>query len=271
VSTENDFGTMGTLPSHPELLDWLAVDFMEHGWSLKHLHRLIVTSATYQQTSSTGANKGNKGSNSVPSPLPRLSPVQTDPNNDLLWRQNRLRLDAEVVRDVCLTVSGLLSAKMGGAPVYPPIPDGVMSLGQVKRGWPLSKGTDRYRRGLYTFIFRATPPPALSVFDAPDGFSTCTRRIRSNTPLQALTLLNDSAYVEFAQSLAARLIKESKTDDARLTRAFQLCLSRPPGDRERQTLTRLLHTERDSGATESQAWQSLARVLLNLDETITRE
>jgi mono/diheme cytochrome c family protein len=274
VSTENDFGTMGTLPSHPELLDWLAVDFMEHRWSLKHLHRLIVTSATYQQSSNSEEPRAksieNQTSASPPSAL-RPSPSTLDPNNDLLWRQNRLRLDAEVVRDVCLTVSGLLSAKMGGAPVYPPIPDGVMSLGQVKRGWPLSKGADRYRRGLYTFIFRATPPPALSVFDAPDGFSTCTRRIRSNTPLQALTLLNDSAYVEFAQSLAARLIKESKTDDARLTRAFQLCLSRPPGDRERQTLTRLLHTERDSGATESQAWQSLARVLLNLDETITRE
>ena len=254
VETENDFGTMGRLPTHPELLDWLAVDFMEHHWSLKHLHQLIVTSATYQQSS-----------------FIRPAAAVIDPNNYLLWRQTRLRLDAEVVRDVCLATSGLLSPKMGGAPVYPPIPEGVMSLGQVKRAWPLSKGSDRYRRGIYTFIFRATPPPALSVFDAPDGFSTCTRRIRSNTPLQALTMLNDSAYVEFAQALAARLIKESQSDDARIAYACQLCLSRPPMDRERQALTRLLSTERQANTPEPQVWQALARVMLNLDETITRE
>lgn len=254
VETENDFGTMGRLPSHPELLDWLAVDFMEHGWSLKYLHKLIVTSATYQQSS-----------------VIRPDAAAVDPNNYLLWRQNRLRLDAEIVRDVCLATSGLLSSKMGGAPVYPPIPEGVMSLGQVKRGWPLSKGSDRYRRGIYTFIFRATPPPALSVFDAPDGFSTCTRRVRSNTPLQALTLLNDSAFVEFAQALAARLIKAAKTDDARITYAYKLCLSRPPLDHERQPLMRLLAAERKANATEPQAWQAVARVMLNLDETITRE
>ncbi|MDI1315537.1 DUF1553 domain-containing protein [Prosthecobacter sp.] len=254
VETENDFGTMGRLPSHPELLDWLAVDFMEHGWSLKHLHKLIVTSATYQQSS-----------------VIRPDAASIDPNNYLLWRQTRLRLDAEIVRDVCLATSGLLSSKMGGAPVYPPIPEGIMSLGQVKRGWPISKGSDRYRRGIYTFIFRATPPPALSVFDAPDGFSTCTRRVRSNTPLQALTLLNDSAYVEFAKALAARLIKEAKSDEARITHAYQLCLSRPPLDRERQALIHLLAAERQSNGTEPQAWQAVARVMLNLDETITRE
>lgn len=257
VETENDFGTMGSLPTHPELLDWLAVDFMEHGWSLKHLHELIVTSETYQQSSDQ------------PPETERLAHV--DPDNRLLWRQNRLRLDAEVVRDTSLVASGLISTKMGGPPVYPPIPDGVLSLGQVKRSWPLSKGEDRYRRGLYTFIFRATPPPALSVFDAPDGFSTCTRRIRSNTPLQALTLLNDGACVEFAQALAARLIKTGKTDEERITNAFQLCVSRPPQQGERQTLKRLLETERKSGSNESQAWQALSRVMLNLDEAITRE
>jgi len=254
VETENDFGTMGRLPSHPELLDWLAVDFMEHHWSLKHLHQLIVTSATYQQSS-----------------VIRPAAAAVDANNYMLWRQDRLRLDAEVVRDVCLATSGLLSSKMGGAPVYPPIPEGVMSLGQVKRAWPLSKGSDRYRRGIYTFIFRATPPPALSVFDAPDGFSTCTRRIRSNTPLQALTLLNDSAYVEFAQALATRMIKEAKTDDARIVHAYQLCVSRPPLDSELQALKRLLNAERQAKASEPQAWQAVARVMLNLDETITRE
>lgn len=254
VETENDFGTMGSLPSHPELLDWLAVDFMEHGWSFKHLHRLILTSQTYQQGSSV-----------------RPQGAAADPDNRLLWRQNRLRLDAEVVRDVSLAASGLLSPKIGGPPVYPPIPEGVLSLGQVKRSWPLSQGADRYRRGLYFFIFRATPPPALSVFDAPDGFSTCTRRIRSNTPLQALTLLNDSASVEFAQALASRLGREAKTDEQRLARAFQICVSRLPSAQERQALARLLQSERAAGATDAQAWEAVGRVMLNLDETITRE
>lgn len=257
VETENDFGTMGTLPTHPELLDWLAVDFMEHGWSLKHLHKLIVTSATYQQSSNQPAEKE------------RLAHV--DPDNRLLWRQSRLRLDAEVVRDTSLAASGLLSPKMGGPPVYPPIPDGVLSLGQVKRSWPLSKGEDRYRRGLYTFIFRATPPPALSVFDAPDGFSTCTRRIRSNTPLQALTLLNDSACVEFAQALASRLMQAKKADADRITHAFELCLSRQPTKGESRALNRLLEAERQAGADESKTWEAFSRVMLNLDETITRE
>lgn len=254
VETENDFGTMGSLPTHPELLDWLAVDFMEHGWSFKHLHRLITTSQTYQQSSGVSA-----------------SGTATDPDNRLLWRQNRLRLDAEVVRDVCLTASGLLSPKMGGPPVYPPIPEGVLSLGQVKRSWPLSQGDDRYRRGLYTFVFRATPPPALSVFDAPDGFSTCTRRIRSNTPLQALTLLNDGAAVEFAKALALRLGAGAKTDEERLVRAFELCVARFPSDLEQQALARLLQAEHQAGASDAQAWEAVARVMLNLDETITRE
>lgn len=237
VETENDFGTMGSLPTHPELLDWLAVEFMDSGWSLKHMHRLIVTSQTYQQSSVVDhASKGQ----------------MKDPNNQLLWRQNRLRLDAEIVRDVGLTVSGLLEPQLGGPPVYPPIPEGVLSLGQVKRTWPLSNGADRYRRGLYTFVFRATPPPGLSVFDAPDGFSTCTRRLRSNTPLQALTLLNDTSFVEFAQALEKIVQKDG------LDIAFQRCTSRLPTTEERATLSRLQP-------------QEIARVLLNLDETITRE
>lgn len=238
VDTENDFGTMGSLPTHPELLDWLAVEFMESGWSLKHMHRLIVTSQTYQQSSVVPAT-GNVA-------------AEVDANNLLLWRQTRLRLDAEIVRDVCLTASGLLEPQLGGQPVYPPIPDGVLSLGQVKRTWPLSKGADRYRRGLYTFIFRATPPPGLSVFDAPDGFSTCTRRLRSNTPLQALTLLNDTAFVEFAQALEGIIKKDG------LEAAFMRCTARLPSAEERATLAHLQPAE-------------IARVLLNLDETITRE
>jgi len=239
VDTENDFGTMGSLPTHPELLDWLAVEFMDSGWSLKHMHRLIVTSQTYQQSSSLPKDRQAKA-------------MQVDFNNQLLWRQNRLRLDAEIVRDVCLTASGLLEPKLGGPPVYPPIPEGVLSLGQVKRTWPLSKGPDRYRRGLYTFVFRATPPPGLSVFDAPDGFSTCTRRLRSNTPLQALTLLNDSAFVEFAQALE-KIVKKDGVEVA-----FRRCTARLPTAEERATLNQLQPEE-------------IARVLLNLDETITRE
>lgn len=237
VETENDFGTMGAAPTHPELLDWLAVEFMESGWDLKHMQKLIVTSATYRQSSS--ARRDAPG-------------AHLDPKNYLLWRQTRLRLDAEVVRDVMLASSGLLSPKLGGPPVYPPIPEGVLSLGQVKRTWPASKGEDRYRRGLYTFVFRATPPPSLSVFDAPEGFSSCTRRIRSNTPLQALTLLNDASCFEFAQALE-KIIKRDG-----ITTAFRRCVSREPAADELVRLGKL-----DS--------LTAARVLLNLDETITRE
>ncbi len=178
VETENDFGTLGSSPTHPELLDWLAVEFQKRGWSLKELHRLIVTSNTYQQSS-----------------LHRASVAAKDPNNLLLARQERLRLEAELVRDTMLAVSGLLVPELGGPPVYPPIPDGVMNQGQINRKWVASQGPDRYRRGIYTFIYRATPPPSLDVFDAPDGFNACTRRSRSNTPLQALTLLNDASFV----------------------------------------------------------------------------
>ncbi len=235
VETENDFGMQGTAPSHPELLDWLATELMAKKWSLKELHKLIVTSKTYRQNS---ANR------------PDL--IEKDPQNYLLARQTRLRLDAEVVRDVCLTASGLLSPKLGGPPVYPPIPDGVMGQGQVKRVWSVSKGADKYRRGLYTFIYRASPPPSLTVFDAPEGFSTCTRRIRSNTPLQALTLMNDNGFFEFATSLEKIIQKDG------LEAAFQRCTARSPKPDELAVLKKL-----DS--------LNAARTLLNLDETVTRE
>ena len=303
VDTENDFGTQGALPSHPELLDWLATEFQKPGgssvsglgsgarsvapttselaspdarrqtpspWSLKSLHRLIVTSATYRQSSSARAD---------------LSRV--DANNKLLARQNRLRLDAEIVRDVSLTASGLLTPKIGGVSVFPPIPAGSLDLGQRKQPWPTSTGPDRYRRGLYTFHFRATPPPSMSVFDAPDGYSTCTRRIRSNTPLQALALLNDAAYFEFAEGLATRVLKESAaSDSARLEHAFRLCLARKPSAMESTRLSELLKgelaavTDADANSAKAPAgvepkqfaaWTTVARVLLNLDETITRE
>jgi hypothetical protein len=235
VETENDFGSQGTLPIHPELLDWLAIQFQDQGWSLKKLHRLIVTSRTYRQTSSDRKDLRDK-----------------DPNNTLLGRQSRLRLDAEIVRDVALAASGLLSNKLGGPPVYPPIPAGVTDLGQSKRNWTVSAGEDRYRRGLYTFVYRATPPPALSVFDAPEGFTTCTRRIRSNTPLQALTLMNDSAFFEFATALEKIIRSEG------LSEAFRRCTSRAPSSEELAVLQRL----DPLGA---------ARAMLNLDETVTRE
>ncbi len=174
------------------------------------------------------------------------------PNNYLLARQQRLRLDAEIVRDVALTASGLLSPKLGGPPVYPPIPDGVMGQGQVKRVWAVSKGEDQYRRGLYTFVYRASPPPSLNVFDAPDGFSTCTRRIRSNTPLQALTLMNDSGFFEFATALEKIIEKDG------LETAFRRCTARAPKPDELAVLKKL-----DT--------LNAARALLNLDETVTRE
>jgi hypothetical protein len=161
-------------------------------------------------------------------------------------------LESEIVRDVELAACGLLSSKIGGPPVFPPIPDGVMSQGQVKREWKVSKGEDRFRRGLYTFVYRATPPPSLNVFDAPDGYSTCTRRPRSNTPLQALTLMNDAGFFEFAGALEKIIQTEG------LDVAFRRCVSRPPTQEELEILRSL-----DS--------LSAARALLNLDETVTRE
>ena len=235
VETDNDFGSQGTPPSHPELLDWLAVEFVEHGWSLKALHRTIVLTHAYRRDS---ANR------------PDL--MAKDPDNRLLARQTRLRLDAELVRDSALVASGLLTQKVGGPPVYPPIPDGVMSLGQVKRVWNTSQGADRTRRGLYTFTYRVTPPPAFAVFDAPDGLASCTRRNRSNTPLQALTLLNDPAFFEAAQALARVIEKEG------LATAFRRCTSRRPEPAELAVLAPLDRL-------------SAARALLNLDETITRD
>ena len=235
VETDDDFGLVGTPPSHPELLDWLACEFRDGGWSLKALHRLIVTSATYRQSSDRRADVADR-----------------DPLNRLLARQQRLRIDAEGVRDVALAASGLLTPIVGGPPVFPPIPPGVTDQGQVKHPWLESHGPDRYRRALYTFRFRATPVPSLAVFDSPDGFLTCTRRSRSNTPLQALTLLNDAAFVEFATGLEG-VIREQGVEAA-----FVRCTSRTPSQQELAVLARL--EPRDQ-----------ARVLLNLDETITRE
>jgi len=275
VETENDFGTQGTPPTHPDLLDWLATEFQGPlGWSQKKLHRLIVTSATYRQAS-----------------LARPELAEVDPYNKLLGRQNRLRLDAEIVRDVGLIASGLLSTKVGGPSVFPPQPAGVMGLGQVKREWTTSKGEDRYRRGMYTFLYRATPHPLLGGFDAPDGTQTCTRRLRSNTPLQALTVLNDEAFVEFSRALARRLFATPTSDERKIHIAFRLATGRLPDSAETKILVDLLAGQREAfkadpkgaalvaaGQTpasmndaEFAAWTIVARTVLNLDETVTRE
>ncbi len=292
VETENDFGAQGNKPSHPELLDYLASEFMARNWSQKAIHRLIVTSATYKQSSKE---------------RPELEEV--DPYNKLLARQNRLRLDAEIIRDAALSASGLLTDKVGGPSVYTPIPEGAMSVTQVAGAWPTATGPDRYRRGLYTFFRRSAAFPGLLVFDAPDATSACTRRVRSNTPLQALTTLNDEAFLEFAEGLAARILKEAPADNKeRIRYGFQLALGRNPRTDELERLERHLARMTDeykshpSKATEliykggkftpegvpanppppklaamlpsdlqlEAAWTGVARVLLNLDDFLTR-
>lgn len=252
VETEDDFGMQGTPPTHPELLDWLAVEFMDRDWSVKTLLREMVMSATYRQASTR-----------------RHELEEVDPRNLLLARQERIRLDAEIVRDNALAAAGVLNEKIGGRSVFPPQPDGVMTQGQQNRAWNASEGPDRYRRGMYTYFWRATPYPGLTVFDAPDAQAACTRRNRSNTPLQALTLLNDAAFVEMASELAVRL-KEAPDLPQRIDLAFKRCIARPPADAERAILAKLYEDER-AAAGEDAACKALARAILNLDEFITRE
>ena len=253
VETENDFGTQGIPPSHPALLDWLAIEFIESGWDVKALHKKILMSTTYQQSSKVSA-----------------SHAMIDPDNRLFGRQTRMRLESEIVRDVALTAANLLSTRIGGPSAHPPQPKGVMTLGQVQRSWKPDEGENRYRRGLYTFFWRATPHPALTVFDSPDAFSTCSRRIRSNTPLQALTLLNDPAYFEIALVLADRIKSlNCDSDKSRVKEAFRICLSRFPSRAETRHLLAAIQAPDRSESKDK--WLFLARILLNLDETITRE
>jgi hypothetical protein len=280
VDTENDFGAQSSLPTHPELLDWLASEYIEQDWSLKRLLRTIVTSNTYRQASHV-----------------RGAGVKVDPTNRLLWRQNRLRVEGEIVRDLALAASGLLSNKLGGPSVFPPQPDGVYAFTQVARRWPTSQGEDRYRRGMYTAFYRSAPHPMLTTFDAPNFNQTCTRRDRSNTPLQSLTVANDEAMFETAQALAARALREAGGPAAKeqtpavIERLFQLCLSRSPSAAEQQALAAFAKEQQehfaqdhakaaaiapgglfpDLTAPEAAAWVAAARVVLNLDEFITRE
>jgi hypothetical protein len=258
VETEDDFGVQGTPPTHPELLDWLAVEFTQGrtAWDLKRMHRLIVTSATYRQSSAV-----------------RSDLAARDPQNKLLGRQSRLRLDAEIVRDVTLSAAGLLTAVIGGPSVFPPQPEGVFDFTQDPKPWIAASGGDRYRRGMYTHFWRSSPYPMLLVFDAAGGNVTCTRRLRSNTPLQSLTLANDQAFFEAAQALARRVLAEEGSSDlARAELAFRVCVSREPSAAECQMLTQLASGEMQTSPTDQeQGWTRICRVLLNLDETITRE
>jgi hypothetical protein len=280
VETEEDFGAQGALPTHPELLDWLAGEFIRRGWSLKAMHRLIVTSATYRQASDA-----------------RKDLSESDPRNLLLARQERLRVEAEIVRDAALSASGLLHPKIGGPSVRPPQPDGVYAFTQNRKNWTVAAGPERFRRAMYTHFYRSAPYPLFSTFDAPDFQQVCTRRQRSNTPLQSLTLANDPAFLEIAQGLAARLVRDvpgafAAVLEARLKHAFALCFSRPPNATELAALRSYVERQAQSFASQPAAATALvnkeltkaglseaqaaaltaaARVLFNTDNFITRE
>ena len=247
VRTAEDFGAQGERPTHPELLDWLAREFQDSGWSVKRMVRLLVTSATYRQSSQA---------------RPDLATL--DPLNTLLARQTRLRLPAELVRDSALRVSGLLNDAIGGESIRPPQPEGVADL-QYSMKWEETKDRTRYRRGLYIFVQRTAAYPLLMNFDAPDRTVSCARRETSNTPLQPLNLMNDPAFVEAAQALAARILMQPAAQ--RVDYAFQLCFARAPSAREREAV--LSHLNRRSTA--EAGWFGASRALLNSDEFLTRE
>ena len=280
VPTPEDFGTRADKPSHPELLDWLASEFMRRGWSMKELHRLIVQSATYRQSS-------------------RVTPeaLEKDAYNRFLARGPRLRVDAEAVQDIALAASGLLSPKVGGPSVFPPLPDGVMALAYNQIAWNVSEGDDRYRRAMYTFWKRSVPYPAMLMFDTPAAEQSCVRRNRSNTPLQALTTLNEPTFNQAARWLAWRTLSAAPSDAARATWAFRQCVSRTPTAAEAAVLLKLLASAREEFAAKPKdasqfaysdpknpaplppgaslgdlaAWSTVTRAILNLDETITKE
>ncbi len=275
VATSENFGTQGDKPSHPELLDWLARDFMDHGWNLKHLHKRIVMSATYRQSSKA---------------RPALDAV--DAGNRWLARQSRLRLPGELVRDSALSVSGLLYPEIGGESMRPPLPEGLAELAYGSSlKWNESEGRDRYRRGLYILFQRSVPYPQLMNFDMSERTATECSRERSNTPLQSLNLLNDPVFVEAAQALAVRLLTQGGASiDDRLRYTFDLALARPPKPAEIEAMneyyrkqTAILEDDLESarqmfpldlpGVTplEGAVWVGVGSVLLNLDEFITRE
>jgi hypothetical protein len=278
VKTSEDFGSQGAAPSHPELLDWLAVEFIESGWDVKHLVKLMVTSAAYRQSSAAS---------------PELRAA--DPDNRLLARQGRFRLDAELVRDNALAISGLLSPKIGGPSVKPYQPPGYWAyLNFPIREWTNDHGENQYRRGLYTFWQRTFLHPSLKALDAPTREECTAVRTRSNTPLQSLVLLNDPTYVEAARVFAARMMKEGgSTPSERIDWAFRRALSRSANAAETKLLADLFEKHQkqysadkaaakqslalgdarppsDLDAANLAAWTSVARVILNLHETISR-
>ena len=282
VSTPEDFGMRAETPSHPELLDWLACEFMDRDWSIKAMHRLIVNSSTYRESS-------------------RVTPelYQRDQYNRLLARGPRFRVDAEIVRDIALSASGLLDEEMGGPSVTPPAPSFIFQppASYGPKVWPEETGPNRYRRAVYTFRFRSVPYPVLQTFDTPNGDFSCVRRARSNTPLQALASLNETVFMECAQALARHSLEHGSGEADRITYAFRRCLGRPPTHDELEELSGLLHREkahvgdgwvnaaelatgkegpikdlpRGTTPTELAAYTVVSRVLLNLDETITKE
>jgi hypothetical protein len=275
VETAEDFGTQGEAPSHPELLDWLAVEFMSKGWSVKGILREMVTSATYRQSS-------------------RVTPelVARDPYNRLYARGPRFRIEAEMVHDLALATSGQLSEKMYGPSVFPYQPDGIWDVPYSSDKWTPSQGEDSHRRAIYTYIRRSAPYPSLITFDAPSREFCTVRRVRTNTPLQALTTLNDPFFFDAARAMAKRMLQEGGTEDAqRADFGFRLCVSRKP---EAAELSRVLDFYREQvaryrknvleadqtiaakagsveNAPELAAWTMVANVLLNMDETITKE
>jgi len=283
VSTAEDFGTQSETPTHPELLDWLATQFMKNGWSIKHLHRLIVNSATYRQSS-------------------QITPeaYERDPYNRLLARGPRYRVEGEIVRDIALAASGLLNPEVGGRSVMPPAPAYLFQppASYAPFPWKDEEGKEKYRRGLYTFRRRSTPYPVLQTFDVPNADMSCVRRLRSNSPLQALVSLNESMFVECAQALARETLEHGgRTDNERIIYAFRRTLARPPTESERKELLALLEKQRariadgwlnpneiasgeskppatlPPGTTPTQlaAYTVVSRVVLNLDEAITKE
>jgi hypothetical protein len=225
VATPSDFGVQGTPPTHPKLLDWLACEFVERGWSLKAIHRLMLTSATYRQASTW--NKHNAG---------------IDPENTLCWRMNRRRLEGEALRDAMLAVSGQLNRAMGGPSVRPELP---AELGVPRGGWPVSSDIwQRDRRSAYIFVKRNLRYPLFSAFDAPDSNETCARRHQSTSAPQALMLLNSKVVQELAQSFATRVLKEADKEPAQVAeRAYRLALGRSPDTQERATLLKFLQRE----------------------------
>jgi hypothetical protein len=257
VETEEDFGTQGDLPSHPELLDWLATEYVRLGWDTKALLRQIVTSATFRQSSRSVATITTR-----------------DPRIRLLARGPRLRLDAETVRDQALALSGKLARKIGGPSVYPPQPPGLWQAAfNGERTWATSSGLDRYRRGLYTFLRRSVPYPSMAAFDATSR-ETCTiRRPRTNTPLQAFVTLNDPCFVEAAEALAKRIVHEGgATATERAVYGLRVCLGRMPSADEVREIVALYESERDAATGDTRefhAWTIVANVLLNLDAVLT--